>query len=290
MEGLPAESIIAAGGFPPRFSRAAGHESQRVVGMNRVEDILQRCVSACGDKPILVSGGESLSCVDFDRLSSRLAASLANEGIRPGETVAIFLDNSFEAVVALFAAFKLGAVVCPIDSLSNADEAAGILNATRAACLFTESRLASTAAVAMSNAPLLRLTVVAGTAGSPAIDGILRFEDAAAVDAIDLNPGSGDDVAIAFHTSGGVPLRLTHRDVLAAVAAVGDVTGEGLLPLSSRDGIVRLLASLMQGRGLHVAKPFALPEAIRSALRGERRRATDVVPDRTLRSKTLGHR
>jgi acyl-CoA synthetase (AMP-forming)/AMP-acid ligase II len=258
--------------------------------MNRVEEILQRCVSACGDRPILVSGGASLSCADFDLLSRRLAASLANQGIGHGDTVAIFLDNSFEAVGALFAAFRLGAIACPIDSLSNADEVAAILNATRAACLFTESRLAATAALAMAHAPMLRLTVVSGTAGAPAIDGILRFEDAAAADPVDHDPGNGDDIAIALHVPGAAPLRLSHRDVLAAVAAMDEVTSRGLLPLSSRDGVVRLLASLGQGQTLAVAKPFALPDAIRSALRGERRRATDVAPARTPRPRTLGIR
>jgi acyl-CoA synthetase (AMP-forming)/AMP-acid ligase II len=258
--------------------------------MDRVEEILERCVSACGDRPILVSGGASLSCADFDLLSRRLAASLAHEGIRRGDTVAIFLDNSFEAVGALFAAFRLGAVACPIDSLSNADEVAAILNATHAACLFTESRLAATAAVAMANAPLLRLTVVAGTAGSPAIDGILRFEDAAAADPIEHEYGSADDAAIALHAAGSVPVRLSHRELLAAVGASEVAAGGGLLPLSSRDGVVRLLGALGGGRTLAVAKPFALPDAVRAALRGERRRAADTAPPRAPRPRSAGLR
>jgi hypothetical protein len=68
------------------------------------------------------------------------------------------------------------------------------------------------------------------------------------------------------------------------------VTGDGLLPLSSRDGVVRLLASLVQGHALSVAKPFALPEAVRAALRGERRRATDAALARPLFPMTLGRR
>lgn len=256
--------------------------------MNRVEEILKRCVGACGDKPFLVSGEASLSCVDFDLLSDRLAAALHHDGVRPGETVAIFLDNSFEAVAALFAAFKLGAVACPIDSLSNAEEVTAILNATRAACLFTEARLAVIAAAAMANAPMLRLTVVAGTEGSPAIDGILRFEDAAAAEAVTHPAGNDDDPAIVFHGAVASPLRRSHRDLIAAASAAS--AGDGLLPLSSEDGVLRLLAALAAGRPLAVAKPFALPDAVRTALRGERRRVSDAAPSRPQRPKTAGLR
>jgi crotonobetaine/carnitine-CoA ligase len=55
---------------------------------------------------------------EVDLLSTRFAHGLLKAGIRPGDHVAIMMDNSPETIIAMFAIAKLRAVVVPINTAS----------------------------------------------------------------------------------------------------------------------------------------------------------------------------
>src|SRR5690606_18980971 len=62
------------------------------------------------DRTALVCGGQRLSYAELGAAVTHLAARLAALGVVPGDRVAIHLPNSAEAVVAVLAAARAGAV------------------------------------------------------------------------------------------------------------------------------------------------------------------------------------
>src|SRR5437867_3898117 len=77
---------------------------------------LDRAVAADPDRILLDFGGDLYSYRQVDRLSTRLAHSIASLGVRPGETVVTMLDNNVDAVLAWLAINKLRAVSVPINT------------------------------------------------------------------------------------------------------------------------------------------------------------------------------
>ena len=53
---------------------------------------------------------------ELDLLSNRLANTLIERGIAPGDRAAVYLPNGIELVVALCGALKAGAIVVPVST------------------------------------------------------------------------------------------------------------------------------------------------------------------------------
>ncbi|KMJ43864.1 hypothetical protein AB204_17330 [Xenorhabdus khoisanae] len=63
----------------------------------------------------LIAGDQTLSYTELNIRANRLARQLIEQGVYPGEHVAILLERSIELVVAQLAILKAGAVYVPID-------------------------------------------------------------------------------------------------------------------------------------------------------------------------------
>src|ERR1700757_1815049 len=77
---------------------------------------LERAVAAHPDRVLLDFSGALYSYADVDRLSTRLAHSLASLGVQAGQTVVTMLDNNVDAVISWLAVNKLCAVSVPINT------------------------------------------------------------------------------------------------------------------------------------------------------------------------------
>lgn len=77
-----------------------------------------------GDKPFLVSAGQTLTYVDLDQQSARLATALLDEGLGKGDHVGILMPNSVDWAVAWFAVTRIGAVAVPLNTFYKASELA----------------------------------------------------------------------------------------------------------------------------------------------------------------------
>lgn len=77
---------------------------------------LDRAVAAHPNRVLLDFGGQLYTYGEVDRLSTRLAHSLAELGVGAGHTVLSMLDNNIDAVVCWLAANKLGAVSVPVNT------------------------------------------------------------------------------------------------------------------------------------------------------------------------------
>ena len=68
-----------------------------------VQHFLEKSAAAMPDKIALICGEEHLTYGQINERASTLAARLIEMGVRRKDRVIIFLDNSAEAVIGLFA-------------------------------------------------------------------------------------------------------------------------------------------------------------------------------------------
>jgi long-chain acyl-CoA synthetase len=69
------------------------------------------------DKPCTIFKGATISYHEMSRITDRLAAGLADVGVKKGDRVGIFMPNTPQFVQAYFAVLKLGAVVVATNPL-----------------------------------------------------------------------------------------------------------------------------------------------------------------------------
>lgn len=223
----------------------------------RVEELLKASAERVGAKVAIVVGRQHHSYSDLERKSARLASALISRGVGRGSRVALFMDNTFEAIVSTFAVLKVGAVVTPIDAATDPETLAVLLERSAAVGLVTEARLATTAAAAMVRVPGVKLVVLAGGDRAPSQGSCLAFEDIvgrmAPVADMPRRGGPGD-AAILLQPVGtdgfGEPEMLTHEDLVAAALSAETredaivVTG---VALSSHYGLYQLLTAIRVG-------------------------------------------
>ena len=254
----------------------------------RVEEFLVRSARRFGDKTALVVGERRLSYRALDEASDRLAAALLRRGFARGERAVVFMDNGWEAVVAIFAVLKAGGVFSPINPSTKADKLAYVVNNCRATALLTLARLMPVAAEALANSPSVTVTAVAQ--GGPAPDGAFRIEDALAEEAGPLPaPGIELDLAMLVYTSGstGFPkgVMMTHANVDFAAASIttylentADDVILNVLPISFDYGLYQVLMAFRLGATLVLERSFAFPQAILAKAREEGVTGLPLVP------------
>jgi long-chain acyl-CoA synthetase len=108
--------------------------------------------------PALISGSTWVSYEELNRTATALGGWLLDQGLRPGDRLAIYWSNSLEAVKLFFACFKAGVIAVPINIRLKAPEIAYLLQHSEAAMCFTQPELAGIAEQAVSiggrNTPL----------------------------------------------------------------------------------------------------------------------------------------
>jgi len=117
-------------------------------------DLLHRSAARTPNKLAIACGDTRWTYAEFDRISDRLAAGLAQQGVAKGTCVAILARNSHAFAAMRFALARLGAILVPINFMLKAEEVAYILRHAGVAMLATDSALA----------PLARAATELGTA------------------------------------------------------------------------------------------------------------------------------
>ncbi len=84
------------------------------VPLVSVPDLFEQIVEKYGKKTALIFYGKKISYKELKELIDRFATALADLGVKKGDTVALFLLNCPQYVIAYFATLKLGAKVTPI--------------------------------------------------------------------------------------------------------------------------------------------------------------------------------
>jgi fatty-acyl-CoA synthase len=223
--------------------------------------VFQERAARYGDRVFLRFGDQQLTYRDANGTANRYASVLAARGVGRGDVVAIMLRNSPNAVLAMLAVVKCGAVAAMLNYHQRGEVLAHSLGLLDAKVLIVDTDLVSALAECGG----------CGDSETLTIEDLERF----AVSAPATNPASASavqakDTAFYIFTSGttGFPKAsvMTHRRWLAALAAFGGLglrlkssdTLYSCLPLYHNNALTVALSSVINsGATLALGRSFS---------------------------------
>ncbi|GAA1990957.1 non-ribosomal peptide synthetase [Kitasatospora viridis] len=212
-----------------------------------VHELIDRQIALTPGRTAVAFEGTGLSYLELAERTGRIAARLAEQGVRPGSLVALCLPRGLDLVPAILAVLRSGCAYLPLSPEDPPERLARLLGRSGAAGLLTTAELAG--AVAPQGLPVLAVDTLTGpfTPGEPV-------------------PVSPDDLAYVIHTSGstGEPkaVGVPHRGLANRVRTLQDsqqLTPEDRVlqktPYTFDVSVQELLWPLTLGATLVVAAP-----------------------------------
>ena len=132
----------------------------------RLIGYLDKGASLGAEAPCLTTDGRTLSYLDVQRLSWRIARALDRSGIAPGDKVAILSGNDPVAFSCVFGISRAGAVWCPVNPRNEAAENRDLLDFFDCRCLIFQAAFAPLVAKILPDLP--KLTTLVCLDGEPA--------------------------------------------------------------------------------------------------------------------------
>jgi fatty-acyl-CoA synthase len=109
---------------------------------------------------IMARSGAQLTYGELNERSIRLARLLHAAGLRPGDVVALFMENNIRYHEVYWAAVRSGMYLCAVNKYLTAPEAAYIVNDSGAKALVTSAALGSVAAAMVADIPACEVRLV----------------------------------------------------------------------------------------------------------------------------------
>ncbi|MFJ2966401.1 4-coumarate--CoA ligase family protein [Streptomyces collinus] len=253
-----------------------------------IHDAVLARAAEFGDIPALIDGtdGTTLSYEQVDRFHRRVAAALAEAGVRKGDVLALHSPNTIAFPTAFYAATRAGATVTTVHPLATAEEFAKQLRDSKARWIVTVSPLLDVARRAAELAGGVREIFVCDSAsGHRSLIDMLA--SAAPEPQVAIDPA--EDVAALPYSSGttGTPkgVMLTHRQIATNLAQLQPAIPVGpgdrvlaVLPFFHIYGLTALMnAPLRQGATVVVLPRFDLEQFL-AAVQNHRITALYVAP------------
>jgi long-chain acyl-CoA synthetase len=277
----------------------------------RIDRYLEDSAGRHPDKVALVCGARRARYADIEGDANALAHALLGLGLERQERVALYADNSVEAVTAIFATLKAAGVFVVLNPQVKARKLAFIAADCDVRVLFTSLRALASVAAEVGACPGLEHIVLHDWDGATALTGGLEALGAAgkALHALaalldghrrhlPVNPTIDLDLASLIYTSGstGLPkgVMLTHGNMDAAAASIIEYLRSqpddvilSPLPLSFDYGLYQVLMAFRAGASVVLEKQFVYPQRYLDLLSAERVTALPLVP--TLSAILVGH-
>ena len=222
-----------------------------------------------GETPAIGDGTVTISGVELEGRSRRVAVALARRGLHKGDRLAVVVRSSLDAVVVIVGALRRGLVVVPINPGYQESELGHVLADSGAALVVVAEACAALAALAAVAGPAVVTTAA-----------LLGEADVVADDAEGVVAVDDDDLALLVYTSG-----TTGRSKGCAHTAGGLARGIGALvdlwgidkndvvvnplPLFHVHGLcVCLLGALMRGAATRLVPAFSPAAVVEAVFRG----------------------
>ena len=123
-------------------------------------DYLDDALAQRPSAPALLFQGRAVSWRELADAGDAFAGALAAMGVRAGDRVAVVLPNCPQFFVVELAAWKLGAVLVPLNPIYTADELEGPLRTTGATVIVTLTTFYETVKAAQARVPSVRHVVL----------------------------------------------------------------------------------------------------------------------------------
>jgi amino acid adenylation domain-containing protein len=262
--------------------------------MQLVHEFLEASAQRYPQKTALICGDQRLSYAEVDEGSNRLANALRDHGVERGDRVIVFLPNTVESVIAIFAALKAGGTFVVVNHTTKADKLAYILADCAARAIVAPDRQAELIRSMLDRIESLALGLITGLRAEAACAGDARlfpFEtlqqaypaERPEIETID------QDLACLIYTSGstGDPKGVmeAHNNVDFATTSIitylENVPEDiviNCLPFSFDYGLYQLLMVFKFGGTLVLERSFAFPAAILKRMEAEQVTGFPGVP------------
>lgn len=236
-------------------------------------------------KTALICDGKHVTYAELSKRTRQLAQVLRSLGVKRGDRVALFLDNSVEMVVSIYASLLTGAVFMPVNALTKVEKLAYLLNDAEASVLITHRALQRVWKPALEdNHSVHRCLVVDCPEEIPPrcqpYPETLEETDNNRV--LDQETVTIDqDLAGIIYTSGttGDPkgVMLTHLNMVSAARSVISYLGLTekdiilcVLPLSFNYGLYQVLMAFKIGACVVLEQSFSFPRVILERISAEK--------------------
>jgi acyl-CoA synthetase (AMP-forming)/AMP-acid ligase II len=218
-----------------------------------------------GDQPALVDGatGQTISYAQLAHMVERMAAGLAEIGVKPGDVIALHSPNTVLFPVVFYGASRAGATVTTLNALTTAKDMANQLDDSKASLVITVGALLPVALEAAGDRPVWTCDRVEG---QRCIQDLLA--STAPVPEVDID--AAEDIAVLPYSSGTTALpkgvMLTHASIGVNLRQMHSVMQIGLgdrviaiLPFFHIYGMVVIMGMpLAQGATVVVLPRFDL--------------------------------
>ena len=244
-----------------------------------LHDYLMQSAQVFPDKVALVCMNQRITYGELDACSNAIAHSLKEAGIRRGDRVVVFADNTVETVISFWAVLKANAVISIVNPLTKSDKLSYLLEDCRPTALITDLHLYSVFAGPARACSHLKRVIISGFIDEAKLAELpyaQRWDDALTVGDRAKPPARtciDNDLAAIIYTSGstGDPkgVMLTHRNMLTACTSIAsylelqeDEVILGVLPLAFDYGLYQMIMAFRTGARLVLERSFAFPAQI----------------------------
>jgi long-chain acyl-CoA synthetase len=261
----------------------------------QLEEFLDISAERFPDKVSLVAGTQRLTYRTLQEQANRLAHSLVELGVQRGDRVAIYLENSVEAVLSIFATLKAGGVFLMVNPSTKADKLAYILNNCRAKGIICPLMRLKEVDSYAARLPHTKFAVVAGHLPELRQQGslnVVSFQQCLAENKPCRRPRKQNidvDLAALIYTSGstGNPkgVMLTHLNMVSAATSITTYLENrqddiilNVLPLAFDYGLYQVLMGFKIGGTVVLERSFAYPHTVLEKVKQEKVTGFPLVP------------
>lgn len=237
-----------------------------------LREMVEKQAKESNDKVYIYFYDDAVTFRQFDERVNRFANGLKSIGVKKGDTVHIYMNNSPEFLYAALAINKLGAIAGPINCWWSPEEIKFLLNDSGGEYLVVESSYYSNIEGIKPSLSYLKKIVYSGDnppSGTISYSELMKYP--AELGPVKISP---DDDAYLFYTSGttGKPkgALLTHANALYAVMGVrsvlhseeekGDEVALIFLPLFHVNAMMSMISALYSAVTVALRLTFSASE------------------------------
>lgn len=229
-------------------------------------------------KTAIIAKSKEYSFSELKESSEKLANYLAFSGIKKGERVAIYMNNSWQCIIAIYGATLAGAVFLVINPQTKADKLSYILNDSGAKILISEGDFKQELLTALPDSKTIIEAIITGETSKTEITGNVKFssfeEIQKALKSDVLLPAIiPNDLAALIYTSGstGFPkgVMMTHQSMVFTCWSLIEYLRLSendriilLSPLAFDYGLYQLLMAITIGGSIIVEQSFIFQSTI----------------------------
>ncbi len=246
---------------------------QRLLG-----EALLKSARKSPDKTAIIVKTEQYTYAELASAAIKLAGYLADAGLKKGDRVAVYMNNSWQSVVSIYGITISGAVFLVINPQTKADKLQYILKDSGAKILITESILRNELSLALRDPADIREIIISGEKDSFNESGnisITGFDETLTKNDQNVRLPSviPNDLAALIYTSGstGFPkgVMMTHQSMVFTSWSLIEYLRLNdddriilLLPLAFDYGLYQLLMAVTVGGSLIVEQSFTFPASV----------------------------